>query len=79
MLIRKPKKSRFQPIFDYMDEHFAKIEADIEFMKQRIDNCVAMQERCEKRWQINDRRYNQQMEILQNQQKRITTLELKSK
>jgi hypothetical protein len=81
---QKTAKNKFQPIFDYMDERFAKIEADISFMRERLDLCITNAEKCERRWEIynrrwelNDRRFNRHMEMLENQNKRIINMERK--
>lgn len=74
---KQTKKSRFQPIFDYMDERFAIIEADIADIKKTIDMLVVHMDKSERRWQENDRRFNRHMELLENHHKRITTLEHK--
>ncbi len=60
-----------------MDEQFTEIKADIKFMKERLDLCVSSIDKNERRWELNDRRFNRQMELLENHQRRITTLERK--
>ena len=85
MTTKNPKKSRFQPIFDYMDERLASIEADLAVVKQtlhlsvaHIDESNRRWEIHNKRWELNDRRFNRQMEALENHHHRISLLENKT-
>jgi hypothetical protein len=84
MSVHNSPKSKFKPLFEYMDERFAHIEAEFTLIKHQLD-VFAMHieqsqknwERNGKRWELADRRLSRQMEILENHHKRLVILERK--